>query len=109
MTDLAERRRERRSRPRLPQSLQITFREAKSGAERSLVAKVEDFSRGGIGLEMFVPLQAGTLVTLAGDLRSDDLALAIEGRARVVHSRRLPDGNYRVGLSLEEMALRKTA
>jgi len=103
-----DRRREKRSRPRLPQALKVTFKD-KSAEPRSLPAKVVDFNRGGIGVDMFVPLPVGCLVEVEGDLHSADLSLSVQGRARVVHSRRDSDGNYRIGLELQEIALRKSA
>ncbi len=103
-----ERRREKRSRPQLPQALRVTFKD-KAAAPRSLPAKVVDFNPGGIGVEMFVPLPVGSLVEVQGDLRSEDLSVSVHGRARVAHSRRDSDGNYRIGLALQEMALRKSA
>jgi hypothetical protein len=108
MTHEIDRRREKRSRSRLPQALKITFKD-KSTEPRSLPAKVVDFNSGGIGVEMFVPLPIGSLVEVEGNLHSDDLSLSVLGRARVAHSRRDSDGNYRIGLALQEMALRKSA
>jgi hypothetical protein len=103
-----EQRREKRSRPRLPQALKVTFTD-ESKETRSVAAKVADFSRGGIGLDMFVPLRPGTVVEVEGDLRSEDLSLSVRGVARVAHSRRERGGIYRVGLELQEIALRKSA
>jgi hypothetical protein len=108
MPHAIDRRREKRSRPRLPQALRVTFKD-KSAEPRSLPARVVDFNVGGIGVEMFVALQVGSLVEVEGDLHSDDLSLSVRGRARVAHTRRESDGNYRIGLALQEMALRKSA
>jgi len=77
--------------------------------ERRLAARLVDFSEKGIGLEMFVPLRVGAQVEVHGNLYSDDLDLRVDGCAQVIHSQRLPGGNYRVGLSLSEMAYRKSA
>jgi hypothetical protein len=103
-----ERRLEQRSRPRLPQSLKVTFKD-RSAELRSLPAKVVDFNNGGIGVQMFVRLTVGSLVEVEGDLRSDDFSLYVRGRARVAHARRDSDGNYQIGLTLQEIALRKSA
>jgi hypothetical protein len=60
-------------------------------------------------VEMFVPLPVGSLVDVEGDLHSTDLSLSVQGRARVAHARRVSHGNYRIGLTLQEIALRKSA
>ena len=76
---------------------------------RTLAAVLVDFSEIGLGLEMFVPLRVGSLVDLHGNLRSDTFALRVDGTGRVVHSSRLPGGNYQIGLALQDMAYRKSA
>ena len=103
---------ERRKRPRsgvpLPQGFHITVHE-RDGKPRTFAAKLLDFNDEGVGVEMFVPVRAGSAVSVAGRLKSSDLELLISGSARVIHSRRLRDGNYRVGLSLDDVAYRKSA
>ena len=92
----------------MPQGLQVTVQE-RHGKPRTLAAKLLDFNKEGVGVEMFVPLRVGSPVTVEGRLKSTDLELLVNGSARVIHSRRLRDGNYRVGLSLDDVAYRKSA
>lgn len=82
---------------------------AAEGGFRKLAALLVDFSDGGLGLEMFVPLKIGSRVAVHGNLRSDDMELRVDGNARVAHSRRLPGGNYKIGLALHEVAYSKSA
>jgi hypothetical protein len=103
---------DRRSKPRSESSIPQGFRikvQQKGGEVRTLAAKLVDFSEQGVGVEMFVPLKVGRLVAVAGDLRSEDIQLLVDGQARVVYSRRVRRGNYRIGLALEEVAYYKTA
>ena len=57
---------------------------------------------------MFVPIKAGSTVAVEGRLQAAGLELLVSGSAQVVYCRRLPAGNYRVGLSLDEVAYRKS-
>ena len=82
---------------------------AAEGGFRKLAALLVDFSDGGLGLEMFVPLKVGSRVDVHGDLRSADMELRGDGNARVAHSRRLAGGNYKIGLALQEVAYSKSA
>jgi c-di-GMP-binding flagellar brake protein YcgR len=90
------------------QRIEVTVAEA-DGGPRKLAAVLVDFSATGLGLDMFVPLKIGSQVDVHGDLQSDELTLCVDGNARVAHSRRLPGGNYRIGLALHQIAYRKTA
>ncbi len=108
MAQPLERRRRPRSGAPLPQGFQITVDE-RGGQPRTLAAKLLDFNEAGVGVEMFVPVRAGSPVSVEGRLKSSELELLVSGSARVIHSRRLRDGNYRVGLSLDDVAYRKSA
>ncbi|MDA1313093.1 MAG: PilZ domain-containing protein [Acidobacteria bacterium] len=108
MAELLNRRaRSRASTPPL-QRIEVKVAEA-AGGYRRLAAVLVDFSNTGLGLDMFVPLKIGSPVDVHGDLRSPGLALRVEGNARVAHSRRLPGGNYRIGLALNQIAYSKSA
>lgn len=76
---------------------------------RRIAARLVDFSEHGVGLEMAVPLKVGSEVEVHGNLTSSDLGLRVDGTAQVAHSRRMRGGNYRIGLSLHQLAYRKTA
>jgi hypothetical protein len=76
---------------------------------RRIAARLVDFSEHGVGLEMAVALKVGSEVEVHGNLASSDLDLRIDGNAQVAHSRRLSGGNYRIGLSLNQLAYRKSA
>jgi len=89
------------------QGLELTV--AAPGGARRIAARLVDFSEHGVGLEMAVPLQVGSEVEVHGNLTSNDLDLRVDGMAQVAHSRRLRGGNYRIGLSLNQLAYRKSA
>lgn len=107
MARSAERRTHKHYRTAAPQVLHITRNEA--GTRRTYAAKLMDFNEKGVGLEMFVPLALGTIVTLDGRFRSEDLVLTLSGRGEVVFCQARPNGFHRVGLRLDEVAYRKAA
>ena len=103
---------ERRRAPRrpvdLPAGLKIsTYGEA--GSPRTFAAKLIDANEGGVGVEMFVPLVEGSIVSVDGELSIPDLSLNVHGQARVTYCRCENGGTFRVGLAYEEVSYRKTA
>ena len=87
----------------------LELRVAAPGGVRRIAARLVDFSEHGVGVEMAVPLKVGSEVEVRGNLTSDDLGLRVNGTAQVAHSRRMRGGNYRIGLSLNQFAYRKSA
>lgn len=76
------------------------------GAEetsRPIIAKLVDASVGGVGVETFTRLKAGTRVLVKANLQSPELALAFSGAGLVAHSREVSRGRYIVGLNLQEV------
>ena len=108
MAQPLERRKRQRRGTSIPQGFGITVLD-RSGKPRTLPAKLLDFTEKGVGFEMFSPVRAGSLVSVEGRLKSGDTELLVRGSTRVIHSRRMPSGNYRVGLSLDDVAFRKPA
>ena len=103
---------DRRRTPRrpvdLPAGLKIsTYGEA--GSPRTFAAKLIDATEEGVGVEMYVPLVEGSIVSVDGELSIPDLSLNVQGQARVAYCRCENGGTFRVGLAYEEMSYRKTA
>ena len=103
-----ERRRAPRRRVDLPAGLKISTY-GKSGSPRTFAAKLIDANEGGVGVEMFVPLVEGSIVSVDGELSIPELSLNVHGQARVTYCRCENGGTFRVGLAYEEMSYRKTA
>ncbi len=95
-----EQRREQRSREHTAQGLKIYC------YGRAVPAMLVDVSQGGLGLEMFVPLPAGSEVAFTGELQKEDFCFALSGTARVTHCQSRPDGLYRVGLIFQDVTYR---
>jgi hypothetical protein len=72
-------------------------------AGRALGAKLVDYGEGGVGLEMLGPLPLGSTVNLAGELRSADDCVELQGSARVAHCQYPEDSVFRIGLSFADM------
>ncbi len=72
-----------------------------------MAAKLVDASESGLGVETYVPLPVGSLVDIQGDLRQTGFSLTLEGQARVVHTRKCPEGVFRIGLAFEEVHYRR--
>jgi hypothetical protein len=70
---------------------------------RPIIAKLVDASSGGMGVETFTRLKAGTRVLVKANLQAPELALALSGEGLVAHSREVGPGRYFVGLELEEV------
>jgi len=107
MPKVLNRRNAPRSKGPAVQGLELTV--AAPEGVRRIAARLVDFSEHGVGLEMAVPLKVGSEVEVHGNLTSSDLDLRIDGNAQVAHTQRLRGGNYRIGLSLDQLAYRKSA
>ena len=94
---------ERRSAARrsagLPNGIQIR----PGRRQRPIVAKLVDASLGGLGVEAFARLETGRRVFVSANLRSTDFDLVLDGEARVVHSREIAPGRFRMGLELRDV------
>ncbi len=103
-----ERRQTSRRPVNLPAGLKIsTYGQA--GSPRTFAAKLIDANEEGLGVEMFVPLVVGSVVSIAGELSIPELSMNIQGQARIAYCRCENGGTFRVGLAYEEVSYRKTA
>lgn len=98
-----DRRRAVRSRVELPNALEIRVCGGE-GPSRPIIAKLVDASAGGVGVETFTRLKAGTRVSVKANLQSAELALALSGEGLVAHSREVGPGRYIVGLVLQDVS-----
>ena len=71
-----------------------------------LGARLVDFSSKGIGVEALSPLPVGAEVGISGELIGLDGSMGLDGRVKVKHCRTGEDGVSRIGLELDESALR---
>ncbi len=99
--DAAERRRAPRGTDYQARRLRLDY------AGRPLGARVVDFSRVGIGVEVLSPLPVGAEVQISGEIVGGEGAFGIEGEALVAHCHAKPDGVCRIGFALEPQNLRK--
>jgi len=74
---------------------------------RLLGARLVDFSDKGIGVEALSPLPVGAEIGVSGELVSDEKVVALEGRARVRHSKPNEDGVCRIGFSIDPNAIKE--
>ena len=103
-----KRRRTARRSVDLPAGLKISTY-GQDGSPRTFAAKLIDANEEGVGVEMFVPLVEGSIVSLAGELSIPELSMNVQGQARVAYCRCENGGTFRVGLTYEEVSFRKTA
>ena len=103
-----ERRQTSRRPVNLPAGLKISTY-GQMGSPRTFAGKLVDATEEGLGVEMFVPLVVGSVVSIAGELSIPELYMAIQGQARVAYCRCENGGTFRVGLAYEEVSYRKTA
>jgi hypothetical protein len=98
-----DRRRQARKRLNLPNAVAIRVCDG-TEASRPIIAKLIDASSGGVGVETFTRLRAGTRVLIEATLQSPELALALNGAGLVAHSREIGPGRYVVGLELQDVS-----
>jgi hypothetical protein len=103
-----ERRREPRHKMTLPHGLTISAY-GMPDMPRRIAAKVVDASENGLGIEMFVPLVAGSTVSLRGEFHGEGISMGLEGRARVAYCQAQSSGVFRIGLAFENVAYRPLA
>ncbi len=89
-----ERRVQPRTRLRRPYSVRIV----RPGAKLIYRASLMDVSVGGCAVATRAPIRPGETVTVAGEVRSDNLRTRIHAKAVVAYSLRLLPGIYRLGL-----------
>ena len=73
-----------------------------------LGARLVDFSKTGIGVEALSALPIGAEIGISGELIGKDGSLGLDGRVKVKHCTTGEDGVSRIGLELDESALRLT-
>ena len=56
-----------------------------------------------------VPLTVGSIVSLNGILKNEELGIRVQGRARVLHCRGNQEGNFHIGLAYEDLAYSRSA
>jgi len=89
---------ERRGQPRTRLRRHYPVTIARPGAESSYRASLIDVSAGGCAVKTRAPIRPGRPVTMAGEVRSDNLRTRIHAKAVVAYSLRLLPGVYRLGL-----------
>ena len=72
-----------------------------------LVAKLWDFSYGGVGLDISCRLEVGQEIEMAANLMNSDYSLGFEARGRVVHCRTIGKDHYRVGVAFLDVQYRR--
>jgi hypothetical protein len=70
------------------------------------VARVVDFSSGGVGVEMFEPLIVGAVVSASGELHSTDWCISLTGQARVTSCQGIEGAAFRIGFEFEDGSYR---
>lgn len=70
-------------------------------AAQALATKLVDISDGGVGVETAAPLEAGSFVSIRGELHSTRFCVGLQGRVRVAHCKHLAGGLFRIGLAFE--------
>jgi hypothetical protein len=73
---------------------------------RILPAKLVDLSAGGFGIEMFVPLPAGSSVFMACEYSCDDMFLDVRGRSTIAYCRGRGDGVFQLGVTFQDVMCR---
>lgn len=83
--------------------LTLTYQEADS-VVKTCVAKLWDFSEGGLGMDSPRAFQPGEVIQVKGALRGPVYSMALDARARVAYCRRIEKENYRVGIAFLDVA-----
>jgi len=96
---------ERRGNPRSPEFQSRRLRLDYQG--RLLGARLVDFSRDGLGVEVLSQLPVGSEVAVSGEISGEDGVFSITGKVIVEHCRPRQDGVYRIGFSLEKAVIEK--
>ncbi len=74
-----------------------------------LGARLVDFSGKGVGVEALSPLPVGAELGISGELIGRDGSVGLDGRVKVMHCHTGEDGVSRIGLELDNSALRITS
>lgn len=102
----AERRRHSRGKKCEPQNLRIGL-DDQAGSPVELPAQLVDIGEGGLGVEISMPLAAGSLVYVLGELASGGPRKDVRTRARVSWCLAGLNGAYTVGLAFDDPAGRE--
>lgn len=90
---------ERRMFIRFPATVPMTYLDSNSQEKGD--GETRDLSAKGVGFVAYKELQPGTMLEIW--LKVPDRADGIYSRGEVVWSRRMPTGEYRVGVNLEKV------
>ena len=101
---LGERRKQPRTQAGGLQGLSMAVRDGNES--RSYLARMIDFSAGGLGIEMQASLPVGAALFLACKYPCGDRLMHFSGWARVAYCRRLDDGLFHLGISFRNVRCR---
>jgi hypothetical protein len=104
----SEKRNFRRTRGQGPQSLTLTHQDA-DGRLKTSVAKLYDFSDGGLGMDAPRAFQPGEIFQVNGTLRGPVYSMEIDARVRVAYCRKIDTDVYRVGVAFLDVSYRRIA
>ena len=90
-----------------PQALDIRYDDGQRKAK--CVAKLWDFSEGGLGMDSPRSFAPGEVIWIDADLRNTAMGVQMKARARVAYCRRVEREQYRVGVAFLDISLRRIA
>ncbi len=90
-----------------PQDLDIRYTDGER--EAKCVAKLWDFSEGGLGMDSPRSFAPGEVIWIDADLRNTAMGVQMKARARVAYCRRVEREQYRVGVAFLDISLRRIA
>lgn len=104
----SEKRNFRRTRGKEPQTLTLTHQDAE-GRSKTCVAKLYDFSDGGLGMDAPRAFQPGEIFQVSGALRGPVYSMEIDARVRVAYCRKIEAASYRVGVAFLDVSYHRLA
>ena len=104
MTDMMDDRRASRTPVDRLQGLRIAAIEG--NGFRILPAKLVDLSAGGFGVQMLVPLPAGSRVFVSCEYLCDDVYLDLRGWSRIAYCAPRGDGLFHIGIEFQGVRCR---
>lgn len=107
MSQEQDKRRFDRTRDEGERALGIRYLDGDRKAE--CVARLWDFSEGGLGMDSPRSFKPGEVIWIDADLRNTAMGVQLEARARVAYCRRVEREQYRVGVAFLDITLRRIA
>ena len=107
MSQQPENRRFERTQSFGPQDLDIRYRDGQRDAK--CIAKLWDFSEGGLGMDSPRSFAPGEVIWIDADLRNTAMGMQMKARAKVAYCRRVEREQYRVGVAFLDISLRRIA